>query len=241
VKDQHLDPSSFASSARRACGNAGETVTDALRTALALAAVLAVSLEARVNGAQGARARRPRLPPPLARGDEPGRRGRSSVLPPHTKRGRRSTSGSDLTPPPARRRLVPSSSRARSADEALAKVRSARGLVSPLDEARLKAAEDDVGPLRHLKLQGYVQFQYRFESFNDQRRRPRERQPPARVRSNDVVANRTARRRTQPVPAPPHPPRTIYETDVLRCSSRPIFSSVRCPAATRADRAERGR
>ena len=30
-----------------------------------------------------------------------------------------------------------------------------------LDDARLKTLEDDLGPLRHLKVQGYVQFQYR--------------------------------------------------------------------------------
>ncbi len=87
-----------------------------------------------------------------------------------------------------------------------------------LDEARLKTLEDDLGPLRHLKVQGYVQFQYRLQSFNAAA------SPnlingalPAGISSNDVVAkadgtttntNLFRLRRTRL--------RTIYETDIMR-------------------------
>ncbi len=36
-----------------------------------------------------------------------------------------------------------------------------------LDEARLKTLETDLGPLRHFKVQGYVQLQYLLQSVND--------------------------------------------------------------------------
>lgn len=87
-----------------------------------------------------------------------------------------------------------------------------------LDEARLKTLENDLGPLSHLKVQGYVQFQYRVQSFNAAA------SPnlvngalPAGISSNDVVAkadgtttnaNLFRLRRTRL--------RTIYETDVMR-------------------------
>ncbi|MBX3193292.1 MAG: hypothetical protein KF819_40290 [Labilithrix sp.] len=87
-----------------------------------------------------------------------------------------------------------------------------------LDEARLKTLEDDVGLLRHIKVQGYVQLQYRMQSVNAAG------SPnlvngtlPQGIGPNDVIArsdgtttntNLFRLRRTRL--------RTIYETDVMR-------------------------
>lgn len=215
-------------------GTPGETVTDALRTALALAAVLAVSLEARVSWAQGAPGTPPAAAPtPGAWTTSPAAEADPPLLPAPTPSVPTSTSGSDLTPPSSAPPPGPIVVESASADEALAKVRALEARVA-LDEARLKAAEDDVGPLRHLKLQGYVQFQYRFESFNDAA------SPnlvngslPPGVRSNDVVAkpdgtttndNLFRLRRTRL--------RTIYETDVLRVLLEADLLPSGGPAAT---------
>ncbi|HSO33759.1 MAG TPA: hypothetical protein VLT33_14600 [Labilithrix sp.] len=128
-----------------------------------------------------------------------------------------STSGSDVAPPGATLPTTPSlmpngepptgEGRRRELDTRLA-----------VDEARLKTLEDDLGPLRHLKVQGYVQFQYRLQSFNAAA------SPnlingklPDGISSNDVIAkpdgtttnaNLFRLRRTRL--------RTIYETDVMR-------------------------
>ncbi len=103
------------------------------------------------------------------------------------------------------------------ADAALAKVQELEARVA-LDEARVKKVEDDLGLLRHLKLQGYVQFQYRIQSFNAAA------SPnlvngslPPGIGSNDVIAkadgtttnnNLFRLRRTRL--------RTIFETDDVR-------------------------
>ena len=58
------------------------------------------------------------------------------------------TSASDVAPPSAR-----------------AKIRELEARVA-VDEARLKTLETDLGPLRHVKVQGYVQLQYLLQSFN---------------------------------------------------------------------------
>ena len=87
-----------------------------------------------------------------------------------------------------------------------------------LDEARLKTLENDLGPLGHLKVQGYVQFQYRVQSF-DAAASPNlvNGALPSGISSNDVVAkadgtttntNLFRLRRTRL--------RTIYETDIIR-------------------------
>ncbi|MDB4939072.1 MAG: hypothetical protein JWP87_6044 [Labilithrix sp.] len=105
----------------------------------------------------------------------------------------------------------------KAAEEARAKMRELEARVA-LDEARIKTMEDDLGPLRHLKVQGYVQFQYRIQSFNAAA------SPnlvngslPPGISSNDVIAkpdgtttntNLFRLRRTRL--------RTIYETDVVR-------------------------
>ena len=129
-----------------------------------------------------------------------------------------STSGSDVVPPAPLLPVAPteggpavdplgSAERRRQVDARLA-----------VDEARLKTLEDDLSPLRHLKVQGYVQLQYRLQSFNAAA------SPnlingslPAGISSNDTIAKPDGAttntslfrlRRTRL--------RTIYETDILR-------------------------
>ena len=122
-----------------------------------------------------------------------------------------STSGSDVAPPTTPS-LLPSEGSTREERRRELDARLA------VDEARLKTLEDDLGPLRHLKVQGYVQFQYRVQSFNAAA------SPnlingalPAGISSNDVIAkadgtttnaNLFRLRRTRL--------RTIYETDIVR-------------------------
>lgn len=87
-----------------------------------------------------------------------------------------------------------------------------------LDEARLKTLEDDLGLLRHVKVQGYVQLQYRLESTNTAASRNLvDGELPPGIGANGVVArpdgtttntNMFRLRRTRL--------RTIYETDVMR-------------------------
>jgi hypothetical protein len=128
-----------------------------------------------------------------------------------------STSGTDVAPPAPVMPTTPtimtpgpattSDERRRELDMRLA-----------IDEARLKTLEDDVGPLRHLKLMGYVQLQYQLQAFNAAA------SPnlvngalPAGISSNDVIAktdgtttntNLFRLRRTRLG--------ATYETDILR-------------------------
>lgn len=86
------------------------------------------------------------------------------------------------------------------------------------DEARLKKLEESQGLLKHLKLQGYVQAQYRFQSVNAAASPNRvDGALPPGISSNDVIAkadgtttntNLFRLRRTRL--------RTIYETDVMK-------------------------
>jgi len=105
----------------------------------------------------------------------------------------------------------------RMGEDARVKVRELEARVA-LDEARLKTLEDDLGALRHLKIQGYVQLQYRYQAFNAAA------SPnlingslPPGISSNDVIAkadgtttnnNLFRLRRTRL--------RAIYETDIIR-------------------------
>ncbi len=103
------------------------------------------------------------------------------------------------------------------ADATLAKMRELEARVA-VDEARIKTLEKDLGPLRHLKVQGYVQLQYQLQSF-DAAASPNQigGTLPTGISSNDVIAkqdgtttnaHRFRLRRTRL--------RTIYETDVMR-------------------------
>lgn len=99
----------------------------------------------------------------------------------------------------------------------MAKVRELEARIA-LDEARLKTLESDLGPLRHLKIEGYTQLQYRFERVNAAASPNRiEGSLPPGVSSNDVIAkpdgtttntNQFRLRRTRF--------RSTYETDVVR-------------------------
>jgi hypothetical protein len=137
------------------------------------------------------------------------------IPPPSSAGAPISTSGSDVAPPgpllPTTPAGVPegmtSEERRREIDARLA-----------IDEARLKTLENDLGLLRNLKVQGYVQLQYRVQSFNAAA------SPnlvngalPQGISSNDVIAkadgtttntNLFRLRRTRL--------RTIYETDIMR-------------------------
>jgi hypothetical protein len=87
-----------------------------------------------------------------------------------------------------------------------------------LDETRIKTLEDDLGERRHLKIQGYVQFQYRVQSFDDAASPNRINGAlPAGISANDTIAkadgtttntNAFRLRRTRL--------RTIYETDIAK-------------------------
>lgn len=128
-----------------------------------------------------------------------------------------STSGTDVTPPPNRTPAAPIVVQGKGTDVSLAKMREVEARLA-LAEARGRTLEKDLGPLSHLKVQGYVQVQYLVESYNAAA------SPnlvngslPPGITSNDVVAkpdgtttndNRFRLRRTRL--------RTIYETDVVR-------------------------
>lgn len=139
------------------------------------------------------------------------------LLPAPTPSAPTSTSGTDVTPPSNQPSIAPIVVDNKSDGATLAKVRELEARAA-LDEARLKTVEDDLGPLRHLKVQGYVQFQYRYQASNAAG------SPnlingslPQGISSNDVIAkpdgtttnnNLFRLRRTRL--------RTIFETDVVR-------------------------
>jgi hypothetical protein len=186
----------------------------------ALAAVAAVSL---IYGA-GARTAFAQPAPPLpAQQWEPGPAAGADppILPPPTPGAPISTSGTDVLPPRPAAAPAPVG---RSGEDAGNHARGTSGAFRDLearvavDEARLETLENDLGPLRHLKVQGYVQFQYRAQSFNAQAS-PNliDGRLPQGISSNDVIArsdgtttntNMFRLRRTRL--------RTIYETDVVR-------------------------
>jgi hypothetical protein len=138
------------------------------------------------------------------------------LLPPPTPGPPVSTSGNDVAPPSTPAAPAPVGAGAGDAD-ARAKIRELEARVA-LDEARLKTLETDLGPLRHFKVQGYVQLQYLLQSFNDAAS-PNlvNGQLPAGIGPNSIVAkpdgtttntNMFRLRRTRL--------RTYYETDLLR-------------------------
>jgi len=128
-----------------------------------------------------------------------------------------STAGTDLLPPSGAGTGSVVLPAAAADPSTVARVRELETRAA-LDEARLKTLEDDVGLLRHLKVQGYVQFQYRLQSFNEAASPNRvEGALPPGIGANGVIAksdgtstntNLFRLRRTRL--------RTIYETDVMR-------------------------
>lgn len=193
------------------------------RVAIALSACLTFSLGASASWAQGAPTSP--TPPPAA---DPSGKGASwptnpataadpPLLPAPTQGAPTSTSGTDVTPPSNMPLPAPIVVQSASKDEALAKVRELEARAAA-DEERLKKLETDLGALRHLKFQGYVQLQYRFQSVNAAA------SPnlvngslPPGIGSNDVIAkadgtttntNLFRLRRTRL--------RAIYETDDVR-------------------------
>ncbi|MDB4942659.1 MAG: hypothetical protein JWP97_2193 [Labilithrix sp.] len=110
------------------------------------------------------------------------------------------------------------------------------GLRASLENARARIAslEQDLGPLRHLKVQGYVQLQYRLQSF-DAAASPNGGGSglPRGIGANDVVArgdgsttntNLFRLRRTRL--------RTVYDTDVLRVTLEAELLPAGGPTAT---------
>ncbi len=142
-----------------------------------------------------------------------------------------STSGADVAPagssPPPPIVIEERAGAARDDEAMKTKLRELE-MRAAINEARLKTLENDVGPLRHLKIQAYVQAQYRFQDFNDAA------SPnlvngslPTGVGPNDVIAKsdgtttnrnlfRVRRARL----------RAIHETDVTRLFLQLDFAAV---------------
>jgi hypothetical protein len=127
--------------------------------ALASAAVIALSL------LDGARALAQTAPPPPAQSwpQSPATAADPPILPPPGPRAPLSTAGTDIAPPSTP--SAPAAVGGGDGANAAAKVRELEARVA-LDEARLKTLEADLGPLRHFKVQGYVQLQYMLQSVN---------------------------------------------------------------------------
>jgi len=144
----------------------GGVTSHARRVVLALSAFLTFSLGASASWAQGA-------PPPPPSPDpsgaapswptSPATAADPPLLPAPTPGAPTSTSGTDVTPPsnvPPPAPIV-----VKGTEDSLAKVRELEARVAA-DEERLKTLETNLGALRHLKFQGYVQLQYRVQSVN---------------------------------------------------------------------------
>lgn len=192
--------------------------------AVLLATLTLVSSRARAQAAPADATPAPAPPtqPAQARGEpwtqSPALGADPPLLPPPSANQPTSTSGTDVAPPSgaAPVPVIVGDSNAKS-DEARGRVLELETRLA-LDEARMKTLEDDLGPLRHLKVQGYVQFQYQYQSFDAAASPNRiDGKLPPGISPNDVIAkpdgtttnaNRFRLRRTRL--------RTIYETDILR-------------------------
>ena len=192
----------------------------ARRSAQTLAAILALSLGVSTARAQGAPPPGPTpgsgasgtwpAPSPATAADPP-------LLPAPTPGAPTSTSGTDVAPPSNQPPPAPIVVEGKGGEDARAKLAELEARLAE-DEARAKKLQDDLGFFRHLKVQGYVQFQYRVQSFNAAA------SPnlvngslPPGISSNDVIAkadgtttnaNLFRLRRTRL--------RTIFETDDVR-------------------------
>ncbi len=186
------------------------------RNALALAAALTLSLSlaAGTASAQGAT---PPAPGGGAWPTSPAAAADPPLLPAPTTAGPTSTSGTDVLPASNQGPPSPIVVENRSSGDAHSKVLELEARVAH-DEARLKSLEADLGLLRHLKVQGFVQLQYRLQSV-DAAASPNlvNGTLPPGIGSNDVIAkadgtttntNLFRLRRTRL--------RTIYETDAMR-------------------------
>lgn len=151
-----------------------------------------------------------------------------------------SISGTDVAPPgptlPTSPLIPPDREAGRSANDAQARVRALETRVA-VDEARLRTLETDVGPLRHLKLMGFVQLQYRVQSADEAaspNRLANGALPPG-ISANDTVAkpdgtttntNAFRLRRTRLG--------ATYETEVVRVFLQLDLLPAGGPAATQA-------
>ena len=143
------------------------------------------------------------------------------LLPPPPSGPPVSISGTDVAPPSTPAAPAPVGAADGDANktgaDARAKIRDLEARVA-LDEARLKTLETDLGPLRHFKVQGYVQLQYQLLSVNAAASPNLQGgRLPDGINSNSVIAkpdgtttntNQFRLRRTRL--------RTFYETDLLR-------------------------
>ncbi len=185
------------------------------RSAETLFIILALSLGVSAARAQG-------TPPPAPTGDawpapSPAKAADPPLLLAPTPSVPTATSGTDAAPPSNQHPPTPIMVDGKGAEDARAKLLELEARVAR-DEEHAKSMEDSLGLLRHLKLQGYVQFQYRLQSFN------RAASPnlvngslPPGISSNDVIAkadgtttntNLFRLRRTRF--------RTIFETEDVR-------------------------
>jgi hypothetical protein len=193
------------------------------RSAETLAAILALSLVATTARAQGAPPPAPApAPGTSAAGDSwpepsPATAADPPLLPAPTHGAPTSTSGTDVAPPSNQPPPAPMVVNGNGDADTRARLAALEARLAQ-DEARAKKAEDDLGLLRHLKIQGYVQFQYRVQSVNAAA------SPnlingslPPGISSNDVIAkpdgtttnaNLFRLRRTRL--------RTIFDTDDVR-------------------------
>lgn len=158
------------------------------------------------------------------------------LLPPPAAQQPTSTSGTDVAPPssPAPLPIIVDESGGK-ADEARARIRELETRLA-VNEARVRTLEDDLGPLRHLKIQGYVQLQYQLQSFNAAASPNRvDGGLPAGISSNDVIAktdgsttntNRFRLRRTRLA--------ALYDTEVFRAFLQVELLPAGGPSATAA-------
>lgn len=187
---------------------------------LAFAAVVLLSL---ADGASAFAQTAPPEPPAAAEKwpQSPATAADPPLLPPPAPGAPISTSGTDVAPPgpqsPPAPIVMSDADANKAAAEARTKIRELEARAA-LDEARLKTLESDLGPLRHFKVQGYVQLQYLVQSVNAAASPNLQGgKLPDGIGANSVIAkadgtttntNMFRLRRTRL--------RTYYETDLLR-------------------------
>jgi hypothetical protein len=155
-------------------------------------------------------------------------------LPPPTGTTPLSTSGTDVQPPGNLMPTAPLVANDARSGNAFARVRALETRVA-VDEARIRALDSDVSPFRHLRLMGYTQLQYTFQSNNaaaSPNLQSNGALPPG-ISSNDVIArpdgtttnaNMFRLRRTRFG--------ATYETDVVRVFLQAELLPLGGPAST---------